>query len=101
MFSFFFHYCIVLVTGAVFKCTNVLWTHCALQKLFVPFHGTFSRHGKAQASLALLIWLNENVLFHSTFSRHGKAQASLALLIWLNENVLKRIANMWLAVVIY
>ena len=28
----------------------------------VPFHGTFSRHGKAQASLALLIWLNENVL---------------------------------------
>ena len=27
------------------------------------------------------------VLFHSTFSRHGKAQASLALLIWLNENV--------------
>ncbi len=54
----------------------------------VPFHGTFSRHGKAQASLALLIWLNENVLFHSTFSRHGKAQASLALLIWLNENVL-------------
>ena len=54
----------------------------------VPFHGTFSRHGKVQASLALLIWLNENVLFHSTFSRHGKAQASLALLIWLNENVL-------------
>ena len=29
----------------------------------VPFHGTFSRHGKAQASLALLIWLNENVGF--------------------------------------
>ena len=29
------------------------------------------------------------VLFHSTFSRHGKAQASLALLIWLNENALK------------
>ena len=28
----------------------------------VPFHGTFSRHGKAQASLALLIWLNENVI---------------------------------------
>jgi len=75
MFSFFFHYCIVLVTGVVFKCTNVLWTHCAWQKFFVPFHGTFSRHGKAQASLALLIWLNENVL--------------------------KRIANMWLAVVIY
>lgn len=49
MFSFFFHYRIVLVTGAVFKCTNVLWTHCAWQKFFV----------------------------------------------------LKRIANMWLAVVIY
>ena len=28
----------------------------------VPFQGTFSRHGKAQASLALLIWLNENAL---------------------------------------
>ena len=54
----------------------------------VLFHSTFSRHGKAQASLALLIWLNENVPFHGTFSRHGKAQASLALLIWLNENVL-------------
>ena len=44
---------------------------------------------KAQASLALLIWLNENVPFQGTFSRHGKAQASLALLIWLNENALK------------
>ena len=32
------------------------------QQNIVPFHGTFSRHGKAQASLALLIWLNENVL---------------------------------------
>ena len=53
----------------------------------VPFQGTFSRHGKAQASLALLIWLNENVLFHSTFSRHGKAQASLAQPICLNEKV--------------
>jgi hypothetical protein len=31
-----------------------------LTKTFV-FHGTFSRHGIAQASLALLIWLNENV----------------------------------------
>ena len=27
----------------------------AMLQLFVPFHGTFSRHGKAQASLALLI----------------------------------------------
>ena len=54
----------------------------------VPFHSTFSRHGKAQASLALLIWLNENLLFHGTFSRYGKAQASLALFIWLNENLL-------------
>ena len=61
--------------------------------LFLPFHSTFSRHGKAQASLALLIWLNENVPFHGTFSRHGKAQASLALLIWLNENVLFRSAK--------
>ena len=52
------------------------------------FHGTFPRHGKAQACLGLLIWLNENRPFHSTFSLHGKAQASLALLIWLNENLL-------------
>ena len=29
--------------------------------LYLPFHGTFSRHDKAQASLALLIWLNEKV----------------------------------------
>ena len=42
---------------------------------------------KLKQSLALFIWLNENVPFHGTFSRHGKAQASLALLIWLNENV--------------
>ena len=60
-----------------------------LPKNNVLFHSTFSRHGKAQASLALLIWLNENALFHSTFSRHGKAQASLAQLIWLNGNALK------------
>ena len=55
--------------------------------LFLLFHSTFSRHGKAQASLALLIWLNENVPFHGTFSRHGKAQASLAQPICLNEKV--------------
>ena len=30
----------------------------------------------------------EKVGFHPSFSRHGKAQASLALLIWLNEKVL-------------
>ena len=33
--------------------------------------------------------LGKNLGFHPTFSRHGIAQASLALLIWLNENVLK------------
>ena len=32
-----------------------------LANIFLPFHSTFSRHGKAKASLALLIWLNENV----------------------------------------
>ena len=37
-----------------------------MMKMKVPFLGTFSRHGKAQASLALLIWLNENVLFYPT-----------------------------------
>jgi len=30
--------------------------------IYVAFHATFSRHAKAQASLALVIWLNENVL---------------------------------------
>ena len=30
---------------------------------------------------------NADIHFHSTFSRHGRAQASLALLIWLIENV--------------
>ena len=30
---------------------------------------------------------NEKVEFYSTFSRHAKAQASLALVIWLIENV--------------
>ena len=56
-------------------------------KTKVLFYSTFSRHGKAQASLALLIWLNENVPFHGTFSRHGRTRTSSLLLIWLNENV--------------
>jgi hypothetical protein len=38
-----------------------------LPKNNTPFQGTFSRHGKSQASLALLIWLNENVPFQGTF----------------------------------
>ena len=29
----------------------------------------------------------QNIEFHSSFSRHGRADASIALLIWLNENV--------------
>ena len=52
---------------------------------------TFSRHGRVQASLALLIWLIEKVGPVPTFSRHGRAQASLALLIWLIEKVLPAI----------
>ena len=35
----------------------------------VPFQGTFSRHGKAQASLALPICLNEKVPFHKIRER--------------------------------
>jgi len=31
----------------------------------------------------------EIIEFHSTFSRHGNVQASLTLLIWLNEKVQK------------
>ena len=53
----------------------------------VGFHPIFSRHGIADANVALLIWLNEKVGFHPTFSRHGIADASIALLIWLNEKV--------------
>ena len=34
----------------------------SLNNIYVAFHATFSRHAKAQASLALAIWLNENVL---------------------------------------
>ena len=30
---------------------------------FLPFHGTFSRHGITRASSVLLIWLNENLPF--------------------------------------
>ena len=81
-------------------------------KTFVCFQQSFSRHGIARASAALLIWLNENVHFHApflasairvnsialgltkwfvcfqlSFSRLGIARASAALLIWLNENV--------------
>jgi hypothetical protein len=32
---------------------------------------TFSRQGKADASIVLIIWFNENVGFHPTFSRQG------------------------------
>ena len=42
----------------------------------VPFHGTFSRHGKAQASLALLIWLNENVLKITTIFNYSTERKS-------------------------
>ena len=35
----------------------------------------------------------EIIEFHSTFSRHGNAQASLTLLIWLNEKVQKLISK--------
>ena len=38
----------------------------------VPFHGTFSRHGRIKASFILLIWLNENVRFHYAESRQNK-----------------------------
>ena len=34
---------------------------------FLPFHGTFSRHGITRASSVLLIWLNENLRFIECF----------------------------------
>ena len=39
------------------------------------------------ASRRLLLSRRDIVGFHPTFSRHGIVQASLTLLIWLNENV--------------
>ena len=43
----------------------------------VPFHGTFSRHGITQTSSVLLIWLNENVRFHYAESRQNKPKVNL------------------------
>ena len=39
----------------------------------VRFQQSFSRHGKARASAALLIWLSENVEFLSSSSRLGNS----------------------------
>ena len=36
-----------------------------LYNLYLDSHPTFSRHAIAQTSLALVIWLNENVLIPS------------------------------------
>ncbi|MDY5491022.1 MAG: hypothetical protein SPF96_01225 [Prevotella sp.] len=54
------------------------------QQNIVPFHGTFSRHGKAQASLALLIWLNENAL--KVAQGHLMFTSRFALVVFLNIN---------------
>ena len=35
------------------------------------------------------LYEREIIEFHSTFSHHGNTQASLTLLIWLNEKVQK------------
>ena len=43
-----------------------------------------SRHGKAQASLALLIWLNENV--HKVAQGHLMFTSRFALVVVLNIN---------------
>ena len=53
----------------------------------VELYSTFSRHGRVDASITMLIWLNEKVELYSTFSRHGRVDASITLLIWLNEKV--------------
>ena len=39
--------------------------HLAYRKRWLS--RTFSRHGRAQVNLALLIWLNENVRFRAPF----------------------------------
>ena len=54
---------------------------------------TFSCHGRAQASLALLIGLIEKVVPSAHLSLHGSVQASLALLIWLIEKVLQDVES--------
>ena len=37
-----------------------------LEEANLGFHPSFSRHGRDQASLSLLIWLNENLHFGIT-----------------------------------
>ena len=43
-----------------------------------PFHfmAPFLAMAELKQALFLLIWLNENVPFHGTFSRHGRTKAS-------------------------
>ena len=48
-------------------------------KTFVCFQQSFSRHGIARASAALLIWLNENVHFHAPFLASAIRVNSIAL----------------------
>ena len=50
-----------------------------LMKTFVCFQQSFSRHGIARASAALLIWLNENVHFHAPFLASAIRVNSIAL----------------------
>ena len=69
------------------KCRVALQAREQKKMKKVPFHGTFSRHGKAQASLALLIWLNENVLKKATIFNYSTERKS-AITYEVNEKFL-------------
>ena len=61
----------------------------------VGFHPTFSRHGIAQASLALLIWLNEKVLLLSCiiFSQLAFAQSDPRIIILDEPGILQSLIS--------
>ena len=44
---------------------HYVWGFRRLMVYYVGFYPTFSRHAKADASIVLVIWLNENVVFVS------------------------------------
>ena len=52
----------VLFGGGLVAYGKMFWS--SEDRRRVPFHGTFSRHGRVLVNLTLLIWLNENVRFH-------------------------------------
>ena len=55
---------------------HYVWGFRRLMVYYVGFYPTFSRHAKADASIVLVIWLNENVVF---VSAKGNSKGCLRL----------------------